>query len=79
MDNSKNNSSRKKFILWGAIAIASATFFKFLKNKKNIEADNKIKMLAQDGTLVELDASHLNMPSAKKISNEELKIWVKKK
>ena len=36
-------------------------------------------MLAQDGTLVEIDAAHLNMYSAKKISDEELKKWVKKK
>ena len=79
MDIPKNNTSRKKFLLWGTITIASATFLKFLKNKKNSEADNKVKMLAQDGTLVEIDASHINMHSAKKISDEELKIWVKKR
>ncbi len=79
MDSYKNNTSRKTFLLWGTIAIASATFFKFLKNKKNSEDDKKVKMLAQDGTLVEIDAAHLNMYSAKKISDEELKKWVKKK
>ncbi len=79
MDIPKKKSSRKNFILWGAIAITSATVLKFFNNKKTNEEQKKVKMLAQDGTLVEIDLFHLNTQTSKKISDRELKKWVKKK
>ena len=80
MSSSEKNNSRKKFLRWGLVTAVSATFLKFFLSKK--EADKKpetIKMLTEDGVLVEIDASHLGLLSPKKITPEELKGWVKKK
>lgn len=82
-----NSSSRKKFVLSVGVlsvfaAIAAATGFPFL-NKKNViackpESNKKtIKMLTQDGRLVEIDES-LITANRKKISNNELQNWIKK-
>lgn len=38
-----------------------------------------IRMLTQDGRLVEIDASKINMEGRKKISDDQLKKWVSKK
>lgn len=77
-------SSRKKFLLWGAALLSSATVFKLFagfKKPANAGDENKhtVKMLAQDGTLVEVDIDKLYCGKRKKISEEQLKNWVKKK
>ncbi len=69
--NKKQN--RRKFIAWG---IASASIFSAVKfllpNKKN----ETIKMLTEDGKLVEVDIAVL--PKKKrKISIQELQNWIK--
>ncbi len=74
-------SSRKKFLWWGAGAVAAVTGLRlFGRNKKNSiksEAET-VKMLTQDGRLVEID-KNLLASGSKKISTDELKQWVKKK
>lgn len=82
MQQTNNGSSRKKFIWWGAAALAAITGSRFflIRKKKN---DNKgstatVKMLTQDGRLVEIDKTLLASGS-KKISTDELKQWVSKK
>jgi hypothetical protein len=69
--NKKQN--RRKFIAWG---IASASIFsavKFLLPNKKKET---IKMLTEDGKLVEVDIAVL--PKKKrKISIQELQNWIK--
>ena len=80
MSSSEQNTTRKKFLLWGAVAVASASFLSFfLSKKEEAKGPEKIKMLTEDGRLVEIDASLLSMLPPKKITTEELKEWVKKK
>ena len=76
MQHSTKTPSRKKFILWSAAVLSSLTALKFLSGSKKKNRET-VKMLTQDGKLVEIDKSLLSA-SAKKISNEELQNWVKK-
>lgn len=76
MQHSTMTPSRKKFILWSATLVASLTGLKFLRGSKKKNSET-VKMLTQDGKLVEIDKSLLSV-SGKKISKEELQNWVKK-
>lgn len=69
------NQSRRKFISWGVASAAVVAAFKFINpSPKKTET---VKMLTQDGKLVEIDTAVL--PSKKKrITNKELQNWVKK-
>lgn len=78
MDQLQKTSSRKKFLLWGATVLSSLTVFQFIsggKQKKN----ETVKMLTQDGTLVEVDVEKLIAGRRNKINDEQLKNWVSKK
>ncbi len=77
MEESSIKQSRQKFLLWGAVVLSSVTVFKFLTGSKKKKNDNTIKMLTQDGKLVEINRDLL-VSSGKKISNDELKQWIKK-
>ena len=78
MDNNTNKTqSRKRFITSGLFAAAFFTAFRyFMPEKKQIK--ETVKMLNQDGTLVEIDADKLYNSSRRVISDEQLKNWVKK-
>ncbi len=76
MENPQKTSTRKKFLIWGAAVLSSVTFMKIFVDKQE-EKNETIKMLTQDGKLVEIDKKLLTS-SARKISDEELKKWVKK-
>ena len=69
-------TTRKKFLLWGGVLVASITAWKWLPGGRSVKS-NTVKMLSQDGTLVEIDKSLL-ASSGKKISNKELQKWVRK-
>jgi hypothetical protein len=69
--------SRKKFLLWGAAALSSVTALRFFGGTKTKKSET-VKMLAQDGTLVEVDKEHL-VSIQKKITDSELQHWVKTK
>lgn len=76
----KGSSSRKKFILWGAALLGSIGILKYVNRKSPEEKKNTVKMLTQDGKLVEVDVADLaNCGRNKKITDEELKNWVTKK
>jgi len=77
MEPDKMNPSRKKFISWGAAALSSLIAWKLLPAKK-AEEKKTIKMLAQDGTLVEVDAEKVYGSRRKRISPDQLKNWIKK-
>jgi len=82
MDQSAKTSTRKKFLLMGATLISAVTFSKyFSRTKKNVIAcgseSKPVLMLGEDGRLVQIDKKEL-ASSGKKISNEELKNWIKK-
>lgn len=76
MEQKKTATSRKKFFIWSLGVLASVSAFSFFMGKKN--AKNKtVKMLTQDGKLVEIDKELLRS-SGEKITNEELQNWIKK-
>lgn len=69
--------SRKKFLLLGIAAFCSATILRFIPNRKVKKNSATVKMLTQDGKLVEIDRNLLG-PAGKKISDKDLQQWVKK-
>ena len=72
-ENKKQN--RRKFITWGvasAAAIAAINFFKPAPPKTKT-----VKMLTQEGKLVEVDIAAIP-ETKKKITNGELQNWIKK-
>jgi hypothetical protein len=75
MEQSPKISNRKKFLLWTATALSSLTVLKFIPRNKPKETET-IKMLTQDGKLVEVDVTKLGCGKRKKISDDELKTWV---
>ena len=80
MEQQQQTNARKKFLLWGATLLTALPLLKFfppIKNKKNDSRDETVKMFSQDGKLVEID-KRLFVSSGKKITNEELKKWIKK-
>ena len=71
----KKNKTRRKFITCGVISAAALAAFKFIKPSGN--KSQTVKMLTEDGKLVEIDIASLP-PQKKKITNKELQSWVKK-
>lgn len=69
--------SRKKILLWAATILSSVAFFRILPAPQ--EKKETVKMLAQDGTLVEVDISKRINSRREKIDDEQLKKWVSKK
>jgi len=76
MQEAQPFTSRKKFLLWSVTILSSATVFRFIKVPKKKKTD-MVKMLTQDGKLVEIDKKLLVSPG-KKITDKELQQWVKK-
>lgn len=85
MQQADKSSTRKKFLLWGATVISSLTAFKFFVGFKkpdrlaSVGKKETVKMLTQDGKLVEVDSEKLYCGNRKKITDEQLKNWVTKK
>jgi len=89
MDNNKNLTpanaeSRRKFV-WGLgifsafAAVAATTGLPFF-TKRSAKTGSKpktVKMLTEDGRLVEVNQSLL-MAKGKKVTNAELQHWIKK-
>ena len=75
MTDLKKSQSRRKFIGWG---LASAAVFSAVKffGRSSKKQTTTVKMLTQDGKLVEVDIASLP-PKKKKITNAELQNWVK--
>jgi hypothetical protein len=69
-------ASRKKFMFWGLAAMGTALLLKVLPKHKKQESAT-VKMLTQDGKLVEIDRKLL-ASTGSKVSNEELKKWLNK-
>lgn len=75
MESTRKPPSRKKFLLLTAAAFCSASILRIFTARKKKQTDT-VKMLTQDGTLVEIDRKHLG-PPGNKISNAELQQWMK--
>ncbi len=77
---------RRKVLWWGGLGSIAVLFtgFRFrnlFSPRKEViscapEQPTTIKMLTQDGTLVEIDASLMKQISKEKITDEELKTFV---
>jgi hypothetical protein len=76
MEQANPKSTRKKFLLWGAAALTSVGLLKFFKRSQPVKSDT-VKMLTQDGTLVEID-KNLLARATKKASTKEVQQWVNK-
>jgi hypothetical protein len=80
---SETSTRRKLLAGLGALSLFPILKFGFLANKKEViscapEAINKtMKMLTQDGRLVEVAISNIK-GTKEKISNKQLQDWVKK-
>jgi hypothetical protein len=76
MEHHKHKDSRRKFFLWGISIAASVTAIKFLwpAGKKT----RPVKMLSEDGKLVEVDPRFISR-TGKKVSDKEVITWVKNK
>ena len=83
MEKNKKIPSRRKFVLgFGVLSLLAAIGITFAPKKTIVSCDpaqkkKTIKMLTQDGKLVEIEEDKL-MGQRKKITDEELKSWVKK-
>ncbi len=75
MTTENKNQSRRKFISWGVASAAVLAAFKFIKPAA--KKTETVKMLTQEGKLVEVDIAALSA-SRKKISDTELQNWIKK-
>jgi len=79
-----NNDTRRKLLAsLGALSLFPLLKFSSLTKKKDLiscapeSASQKVKMLTQEGVLVEVDMSKIK-GSKQKITNKELQSWVKK-
>jgi len=77
MEQTQRPGSRKKFLLWSAAILSAVTVLKFIPGNKH-KKKNTVKMLTQDGKLVEVDADKLYCGTRKKITDEQLKHWINK-
>jgi len=72
--NSEKKVTRRKLVSWlGVLSVFAAAGFTWRPRKA--KKQQTIKMLTQDGKLVEIDASLLGK-DAPKISNKELQGWI---
>ena len=79
MEKTNNTTSRKKFFLSSLGVLASISAFNyFFGDRPDKKKKNTVKMLTQEGTLVEIDKALLDTPG-QKITNDELKKWVSRK
>ena len=87
MENKKQEPSRRKFVLGlGIMSLLAALGIPLAPRKISTkilgcgptQGKKPEKMLTQDGTLVEINADKLATGQRKKITDEELKSWVKK-
>ncbi|HZX58682.1 MAG TPA: hypothetical protein VFE54_08150 [Mucilaginibacter sp.] len=90
MDNNEKTTrpvdgeARRKFVLgfgilsaFAAVTAAIDIPFFFKKISKSAPKKKTVKMLTEDGKLVEIDAS-LMASGKKKVTNTELQHWIKK-
>lgn len=73
-----NKVSRRKLVGWLGVLSLFATAGAALIPWKTRKKPATVKMLTQDGRLVEIDATLL-AANTKKVSDKELQTWVKSK
>jgi hypothetical protein len=79
MSEKSKIQSRKRFIGFGLAAAAVIGTFRLFKPLAKKEVKPKtIRLLSQDGTLVEVDNLQVLCMKREKVSDDELKQWVHK-
>lgn len=81
MQQPQQTDSRKKFLIWGAAILSSLSFLQLIPGRRKTRdhsSNETVKMLSQDGKLVEID-KRLLASSKGKVSSEELQQWIKNK
>ena len=77
MNNTQQKkTTRKKFFMWGIGILSSLTAFKLLAPSK--KKNKTMKMLTEDGKLVEVDITRIQR-TGQKITDKEVLTWVKNK
>jgi hypothetical protein len=70
------SKDRRKFLYWTAGAVSALMFWKFIKRSEKKE--RPVKMLTEDGQLVEVDIQHLT-GKRRRAKIEEIQNWVNRK
>lgn len=73
--NTKNNTTRKKFLYAGLAVVSFLGIGKWFTKKKKAQT---VKMLSEDGQLVEVDISHIRKTGVK-VDNKAIHTWIKNK
>ena len=76
MEQKPTTSTRRKFFLWGAGIVTSFTALKLILPKK--KKPSTVKMLSEDGKLVEVDTEKIKKTGIR-VSDKEVITWVKNK
>lgn len=75
------DKSKIKFLKTSLLGLAGAVFsfsiFKKARLEKTVK-EEKIKMLSEDGQLIEIDVKILNSTPRRLASKEEVQYWIKK-
>ena len=71
------SNSRRKLLYWAAGTFSGLLFWRFKKHVPKQES-SPIKMLTEDGQLVEVDPRFL-AGGGRKITKEEMQSWIKPK
>lgn len=80
MSNDKKEITERRFFVgWMALAIAGLAGITWFRKKQADAQPQQVTMLTQDGRLVQIDSSLVQNGTKKKVTNEELKTWVKQK
>lgn len=74
MKNSPKTTSRKKFLFWGSFSLISFSLLNLFGRGKKPKKET-IKMLTQDGKLVEVDVASIKR-TGNKISDTEIHTWL---
>ena len=72
----KNKSTRRKFFFWGLGIFTSITALRFILPRK--KKGRTIKLLSEDGKLVEVDADLIKKTGVK-VEPKNIPAWVKNK
>ncbi len=74
--SSENKDTRRKALYWVAGALSVLMFWKYVP--KGEKKEETVKMLTEDGKLVEVDLKYLK-GERKKLKPDEFHSWVKRK
>jgi len=75
----KKQKDRRKILYWVTGALSVLIFWKWAGTKRGDQNEGKpVKMLTEDGQLVEVDPKYL-AGNGRKVTNDEIHNWVTKK